>query len=161
MLKTSNLEEQEKQGLIYCIRLLTMTKRSESNIRQKLKEKGYDEKVAERIATGLKAKKLLNDLEFAKAKVYWARHGNLIGKKRIAFDLRKKGLKTSVISEALQDYDPASEKTSALELAKNRYDKLKSLDPLKRKKRIYDFLARRGFDYEICREVISEIEGTR
>ena len=159
--KVLNLGEQVKQGVLYAMRLLSIAKRSELDLKLKLKHKGYPEEAIQQVIHLLKEKKLLNDLEFAKHKVYWSQYGNPVGRNRIRLELRKKGLSEDNISEALQEWDPSSEKEKALLLAKTRFDKLKTLDPTKRKKRIYDFLVRRGFAYEISREVISELERTQ
>lgn len=152
------LEEQIKQGLIYTIRLLRMTKRSEANIKTKLREKGYSQEVIDRIIESLKQKKYLNDIELAKHSVYWSTHGNVFGKRRIRLDLRRKGIADTAISIAFEQCGERDEKALAIELARQRQGRLKTLDQLKRKKRLYDFLVRRGFDYQICRDVMDELE---
>lgn len=152
------MNEQIKQGLIYAMRLLSVSKKSETRIREKLKEKGYPEPVAEEVIRELKEKNILDDSKFAEEKVYWATHGNPLGKRRLRFELKKQGLSEQVVGEALDGITRAEERENALALAKTQADKLKSLEPERRKKRLYDFLIRRGFDYEICRDVITKLE---
>jgi regulatory protein len=155
------LQSEARQGLIYAMRLLSISKRSESDIVARLKRKGYQEDHVVQIIRYLKEKKLLDDVAFAKNFVYWAHHGNAIGSKRIRLQLRKKGVRGDAIEQAMEDHDRVHEKKSAFELAEMRYEKLKMLDPDKRKKRIYDFLVRRGFDYETCRNVVFQLESKR
>ena len=152
------MDDQAKQGLIYAMRLLSISKKSEKRIREKLKEKGYSQNSIEEVTGELKTKGILDDLKFAKEKVYWAHHGNPVGKRRLKFELKKHGVKDSQITEALEDIDPASERDTAFSLAKTQAEKLKALSPIQRKKRLYDFLARRGFDYEICREIVTSLD---
>ena len=151
------MDEQTKQGLIYAMRLLAISKKSEVQIREKLAGKGYSANAITQVIGELKSNGILDDLKFAKEKIYWATHGNLIGKRRLEFELRRKGIKKDTIAEALQEFSVAEERERAFSLAKIQADKLKAIAPLQKRKRLYDFLIRRGFDYEICRDVIEEI----
>lgn len=154
----SAFEIRVKQGLIYTMRLLQISRRSEANIRAKLKEKGYEAEVANRVVELLKERRLLSDLALAKDFTYWATHGKLLGKRRIRLDLKKRGVGESSIADALEASEGRNERSLAMELARERHEKFKALEPLKRKKRLYDFLVRRGFDYDICRSVVNELE---
>ncbi|PIQ87280.1 MAG: hypothetical protein COV74_01795 [Candidatus Omnitrophica bacterium CG11_big_fil_rev_8_21_14_0_20_45_26] len=154
---TANIEAQYKQGLIYTIRLLTLAKRSERDIHDRLVRKGYHEQAIAKIIDQLKKQHLINDLEYSKQKIFWAAHGNPIGRRKIWGDLKKKGISRELIDQVLETYDVTEEKTRAHEAAAARLAKLQKLEPLKQKKRLYDYLTRRGFPYEICRDVVTEV----
>ena len=49
-------ERQKKQGVVYALRLLSIAKRTEFNIKSKLAEKGYPEEVRIAIVDELKVK---------------------------------------------------------------------------------------------------------
>ena len=149
--------EREKQGLIYAMRLLSIAKRSERDLKLRLNAKGYPPDSIIQIIERLKSQKLVNDLELAKNVIQWSQFGNPIGKHRIRLELRKKGLADSVIGEALEPYDERSEHEAAERLAYERFERLKNLDGMKRRKRVYDFLIRRGFAYDVCRDIISNL----
>lgn len=149
---------QEKNGYIYAIRLLAITKRSERELRRKLKEKGYGEGVIEKITSVLKNQKYLNDLSLAKQQVEYSISGNPKGRKRIRFELKHKGLAESVIDTALNDYDTSRELEIAKEIAERKFDQMSEPDSAKKLKRVFDFLSRRGFDYEICRSAMVELK---
>ena len=44
-----------------------------------------------------------------------------------------------------------------LKLAREKMKKIKEPNPLKRKKKIYDFLVNRGFDFESCKEAVEKV----
>lgn len=143
--------------MIYSLKLLTISKRSEASLREKLEEKGYPANVIDNIVASLKDQKLIDDLSFAKSKVYWSQHANSFGKNRIRIELKRKGIKESVIQDALSTHDPEKERELCFETARLRWDKLKTIEIEKRRKRVYDFLARRGFGFEMCREALQEL----
>ncbi len=149
---------QEKNGYIYAIRLLSVTKRSERELKKRLKEKGYGEQAIEKIAQVLKNQKYLNDLSLAKQQVEYSVFGNPKGRKRIRFELKHKGVSDSVIDSALESYDQAKETEIAAEIAERKFEQMTDPDAAKKLKRIFDYLSRRGFDYEICRSVVSELK---
>ena len=151
------MDEQIKQGLIYTMRLLAIARKSEKQIREKLKQKGYSAESSESVIQELKVKKILDDVGVAKEKVYWAIHGNPMGKRRVQFELQKKGIGKQVIAEALEGFNPEDERKAALDLAKTRAEKLTALAPIQRKKRLYDYLIRRGFGYDICGDVAAAL----
>lgn len=148
---------QEKNGYLYAIRLLSVTKRSERELRKRLKEKGYQDSAIEKVVHVLKEQKYLNDLSLAKQQVEYSIFGNPKGRKRIRFELKHKGLSDTVIENALDSYDSQKELELATELAARKFEQMNDPDVLKRKKRVFDFLSRRGFDYEICRSVTAKL----
>ena len=139
------------------MRLLAISRKSETQLREKLEEKGYLASAIAEVISELKKNGILDDLKFAKERVYWAAHGNPIGKRRVQFELRKRGIAKNTIAEALEDFSVTAERDRALALAKAQAEKLKAVTPFKKRKRLYDFLMRRGFEYEICRDVIEKI----
>jgi len=88
-----------------------------------------------------------------------------IGMKR---DLKSKGLEEGLINEAIKikeaRYDDFE---AALKLAERRFTTCGKIHPalahkggvhkLKAKRRIYDYLVRRGFKFEIARQVLREL----
>lgn len=156
--KISLETEQEKQGLIYAIRLLAATKRSERNIRERMTEKGYPASAIDKVITVLKAGHYLNDLALAKQKIEYAALSAPKGRRRLSFELRQKGIGERVIQDALAEYLPEEELSHARTLAQGKWADWQKIEQFKRRKKLYDFLARRGFDYELCRQVIDEVE---
>jgi len=80
------------------------------------------------------------------------------GRKRIAFEMERRGVGTATVRELLEGYKPEEERAKAFEVARLKRERWMRLDKPKRRKRIYDFLVRRGFDFSLSKEVTDEIE---
>jgi len=55
---------------------------------------------------------------------------------------------------------PEEETDRARELARAKWERFAKLDGPKRKRRVYDFLLRRGFDFQTVRDVVEQLENT-
>ena len=149
---------QLKQGYIYAVRLLAASKKSERELLKRLSDKGYSEEIAEQVVEELKDQRILSDQKLAQETVHWAIQAKRYGRNRIALKLRKKGVPAWEITKELEQYPKALERETALALAEERWAKLKKIEPKKRKKRLYDFLVARGFDFEISREIVTQMQ---
>ena len=80
------------------------------------------------------------------------------GFKRIITELKAKGIDEDLIAEAVgqakEEYD---EPDVILSLAKRRAERLVGIDPVKKKKRVFDFLLRRGFSVDMAMKAIKKI----
>lgn len=151
------MSEQEKQALVTALRLLTATPKSRKGLQDKLKQKGYPPEVLDVTLDRLEKQGLLNDRALAQSLCQSYVNYKFSGRKRIAFELGKKGIRQNLIHEVLESYSPEEEKDKALELAKQKWDRWTRLDKMKRRKKVYDFLLRRGFDFNIARETIDKL----
>ncbi len=152
------MSEQEKQALVTSLRLLAATPKSRKGLAQKLQEKGFSGDIVEGTLNRLEKQGLLNDRSLAQSLLQSYIYHRPSGRRRIAFEMRKRGIKDAVVKELLEKYTPEEEKERALELARARQLRWKRLDEAKRRKKIYDFLVRRGFDFGLSREVAGEVE---
>ncbi|MDP3143330.1 MAG: regulatory protein RecX [Candidatus Omnitrophota bacterium] len=137
--------------------LLKFRARSEREIRDRLKQKGFPLGIIQQTIDYLYKLKYLNDGEFALA---WTNSRILkpLGLRRIAFELKQKGIAPEVIEETFnglkgkyQEYD------TVMELAKNKFKKMKDIEEYKAKQRIFSFLTRRGFKLDTINEVMDNL----
>ena len=152
------MNEQEKQATITALRLLTATPKSKARLKQKLKEKGYPSQVIEGTVSRLEQDGILNDKNFAFSVFQTFSQYRPSGRRRIAFEMKKRGIGEGLILEILEKFDPESEHHAALQLAETKLNRWQKLEPVKRRKKIYDFLLRRGFDFTLAREIVDRIE---
>ena len=138
--------------------LLRQRPQSEFEIRSRLTLKGYGGDVIEDVIAGLRRAGEIDDAKFAKLWVDSKMHSNPAGDVVLRYELKHKGLSDAIIEAALakkaEDYD---EYEIALNIAKEKFQRLEKLDRKKALKRVYDFLIRRGFKYETVRRVVEEI----
>lgn len=151
------MSEQEKQAIVSALRLLTATPKSKKALQKKLEERGFPIEIVKEVLAKLENQGLLNDRSYAQAIVQTLTVQKVSGKRRIAFELEKRGLAPSVIEEALNNCSEESERERALELAKDRWERFQKIETRKRYKKVYDFLIRRGFDFALCRDVLHEV----
>jgi regulatory protein len=143
-----------KNGYIYAVRLLAAANRSTKELAKRLKDKGYETEIVESVIEELRKHRILNDEKLVRETVQWNIEGKRLGRKRIALELKRRGIQETKITEALESYSKDSEANLAKELAAQRWEKFKNVEPRKRRQRIYDFLIRRGFDFELVRDTV-------
>jgi len=151
-------EKQKARAKNNAYALLRMRPRSEYEIRNRLKLKGYDESIIEGVVNSLKRLGDIDDRKFAKLWMESRMHMNPVGDVVLRHELREKSVSDSIIeatlTEKAEKYD---EYEVAFSMAKERFERLKKLDRQKAMKRIYDFLLRRGFKYDNIRKIVEEL----
>ena len=150
-------KEQERQAIISSLRILTASPKSRRQLEGKLKEKGFNAGVVERTLSRLEGEGLLNDRVYADQVAWTFVNVKTSGRKRIAYELKKRGVQDSIIEEVLRTVSLDDEKTRAEDLAHHQNERWSRLDPSRRRKKIYDFLLRRGFDYSLSRKVVETL----
>ncbi|MBE0477880.1 regulatory protein RecX [Candidatus Aerophobetes bacterium] len=154
-------KEYVRRGKNYALHLLTYCDRSKLEIEEKLKKKQYPEEVIEHILQYLERMRFIDDERFARE---WAR-ANIkrgIGRKRIEYGLRKKGVSEKIIAEiSNQLFVQIDEKEMALKLLYRKkylpFQKgLGEEERLKQLAKIYRFLLRRGFPNSIISDIVWE-----
>ena len=139
--------------------LLRQRPRSEHEIRERLKLKGYGEAIVEEIVELLKKAGDIDDARFAGLWVESRMHMNPAGDVVLKHELKAKGVSDSIIEATLTEKaEKFDEYEVALSMAKERFERFKKLDRQKAMKRVYDFLLRRGFKYDTVRGIIEALK---
>lgn len=138
-------------------RLWSIRQRSEKEVRDYLKVKKISQLVADSLIEALKKKSMINDLEFAKAWVEARRRSKQKGIKAIKAELYQKGIDKEIIAEVLSQSDSVSEEELAKKAIEKKMRSWKNLPMQELKKKAFDFLTRRGFEFEISRKTIEMI----
>jgi regulatory protein len=140
--------------------LLAVRARSTRDLGIRLRRAGARDGDIAWVQDRLTAQGFLNDASFARQ---LARSKALAGgtsRRRVIGVLRKKGINAEVATAAIDatfaDVE-LDEFGAALAAAEKRLRALASLDPAKRRQRLYAFLARRGYDGDTIRRVLNEI----
>ena len=151
--------EAETQAKNIAINYLSYRQRSSKEIIDHLVKKGFTRDCAEDVAHQLQSARMVNDLEFARAFVRDRLKRKPIGQALLRTQLLTKGITSSMADMVLAELiSLQSQQASALQAAKRKiqltqYSK-RNIDGEKRKKRLLDFLLRRGFSYEIALKTI-------
>ena len=127
------------------LRFLKIRPRSIGELRSKLGIKGFEANEIIETIQWLQDNRLVDDRAFTKSWIQY-RLARPFGFRRIIAELKTKGISEEIIEEAVaQAQEDYSQEEKVMEVAKRRWERFASVDPQKRKKRIYDFLLRRGF----------------
>ena len=120
---------------------------SESELRGKLIEKGYDDEVAQKVMEELEGLGYVNDYDYG---TLFLEHclSKMWGKKKIRFEMRQKGLSDTIINELLADYEESDMEDEVTELIISKYSSYDFSD-IKTKAKITRYFASRGFDFSL------------
>lgn len=145
----------EEQARAVCLRLLTVRARTRAELAEKLTTKGFPDAVVDSVLGRLADVGLVDDEDFAEQ---WVRSRQVNagkGKRALATELRTKGVDDEVISAALADIDPDSERARAAQFVadKLRRERLTD-DDTKIARRLVGMLARRGYNQSMAFDVV-------
>ena len=153
-LKTlDEIEKAHERALNY----LSYRPRSVDEVRRNLAEK-YPEAAVEAVIDRLERAGLLNDREFAR---FWVENRDQFkprSERALRYELRQKGVGDADIDLALESIDEAD---AARRAAEGRVRRYRNADEETFRKRMTDFLARRGFSYGIIRDVVDQLWSQR
>lgn len=137
--------------------LLKFRNRSEFEIADRLKRKGFSQDLIEKTIDFLKRLKFINDEEFALIYAK-SRLEKPLGLRRISFDLREKGVSQEIIEETLVNLKQGYRESEIVEkIARDKFKKINSIEKYKAKSRVYAFLVRRGFNPDVIKEVFDNL----
>jgi regulatory protein len=139
------------------MRFLKIRPRSIEELKEKLGLKGFSSTEIEAVVLDLMASGLLDDRAFTKSWINY-RLARPFGFRRIIQELKAKGIDQETIEQAVAEVkDSYNPEDVALELARRRWQRLPDIDTQKKKKRILDFLLRRGFELELILRVLRRV----
>ncbi|OGW53455.1 MAG: hypothetical protein A2Z46_03665 [Nitrospirae bacterium RBG_19FT_COMBO_55_12] len=140
-------------------RVLTCRPRSSAEIEEKLRDKGFDEAVIHTTLSGLTRLGYLDDEKFARL---WAESRvrlRAFGRRRIDRELREKGIDPSIVREALDGVFTVDREIDIAEkAAAGKLKGMQRLDRETRRRRLAGFLERKGFPYDVIRDVLKKTE---
>ncbi len=139
------------------LRFLSYRPRSEREVVDHLRRKGFDAETVEAELERLRRVGLVDDRAFAR---FWVENRTAFrprSRRALQTELRRKGIPPAIIQEVLREASP-DERALALRLARKRARQLQGLDPLTFRRRLAGYLIRRGFDGELVMEVLQALE---
>jgi regulatory protein len=133
---------------------LTYRPRSEGEIRQWLRKRGFSNEIAEKTIARLREQNLSDDLAFAQ---FWKDNRLSFrprSKRLIKKELRGKKVDAEIIAQVTQDID---DEEVAYRLGSGRMSALAHLDYPGFCRRLSSYLAYRGFSYQVIRETAARL----
>jgi regulatory protein len=144
----------------YALNLLAARGYSVRNLRRKLDQKGFSPDEAGETIARLQERGYLDDEKFAQE---FARQRLVTGgasSRRVEQDLVKRGISPAVakiVTASIVQEEGVEFGESIVRLARKKAASLGGLDDLTRRRRVFGFLARKGYDLEDINSALSHI----
>ena len=156
--KLFEVDEAVEKAKAYAMRVLSNRAYTKKEISDKLIGREYSQHAIDETLAMLNRLNLIDDEQFARRFVEDRLRLRPSGRMELAMDLKRRGVSVGVIDrvldEVLEDFDAAS---VALELMMGRIKRYRGLSRDKALGRMYGFLARRGFESSVARDVAHKV----
>ena len=144
------------------VNMLAARARSSADLRRQLVRKGEPAPLVDAAIARLQVAGFLDDASFARAFTRSKALGGGTSKRRVQQELARKGVARDVTEEAVAEVfeeEAIDEGASLDRLVQKRLRSLAKLEPAVRDRRLWSFLARRGFDSSDIRKAIERATG--
>jgi len=102
---------------------------------------------------------MIDDRAFARLWVIDRVEHHPLARAIVARELQEKGIPANMADAALaSEYPPALERELIVRLARERYERLRGVDPEARARRTIGFLTRKGFAFSLVSAVVRRLE---
>jgi regulatory protein len=135
-------------------RYLSYRPRSEAELRERLKRRGFDADSVEAVLVRLREQGLVDDLAFAE---FWKGNRESFrprSRALTALELRQKGVAKAVIDQVVADVD---DEDNAYRAAQSRAHRLPGSDYQGFRHRLSGYLKRRGFGYRVITHTVERL----
>jgi len=144
-----------QKSLDKVLRFATTRPRSEREIKDYFKRKDFNELIHQSLLDKLKHFNLIDDEKFAKWWVEQRLEFKSKSKRDIEYELRNKGIKKEIIEKVLGETKIDEEKMARQLLEKKAY-KWKSLPARLARQKMLQYLAGKGFEWEVSERVVKK-----
>lgn len=142
------------------LNLLAFRARSSAELSGALVRKGEPKDLADLAVARLQEQGLLDDAAFAESFTRTKVLGAHQSKRRVQRDLARKGVARAVTDAAIStvfEEEGVDQRAVVEQAARKKLRSLTKLDPMVRRRRLYAFLARRGYDGEDIRRAMEAV----
>ena len=143
------------------LNLLSFRARSARELERRLLQKGVTRERADRVIAKLREMGLVDDADFAR-QLAVSKMSAGASRRRVQQELFKRGVARVVADDAVEhviEEEGFSDAESIERIARKKWRSLASLDEPTRRRRLFAFLARRGFDSDEVSRVVRQLEG--
>jgi len=151
-----SVDELYKKAKGYALRLFKFRPRSEAEFRAKLQERDYPAGFVNRLVDEFKEYGDIDDAAFAR--LWMQSRLKKYGFARVARELAVKGIEKEIVSRLGNELCVEIDERAVVQLIADRRLKLyRDLDQVKQRKRLMDYLLRRGFSPVVVNGVLKRL----
>jgi len=157
-LKTLIYEEELSKAKRYVYMLFSRRMYSSKEIEGKLKRQGYTDDIIKDVISEMEGYGYVDDKTFAEEWVQSRINSKPKGRLVLKRELVNKGIEEDTIDNILNETMSESvQRDLALELARKKVKSYRNDDAISAKRKLYAFLNRHGFSYDIIKGVMDEV----
>jgi regulatory protein len=149
-------DDPEARARRICLRLLTIEPRTRAELAQALRRDGVPAETAEAVLGRFTDVGLIDDAAFARAWVESRHYSRGLSRRTLSAELRRHGVETEEIREAVGTLDPEQEVATARRLVEQKLASTRGQPPEARARRAASLLARKGYPPGLAFRLIKE-----
>jgi regulatory protein len=153
----NEVSDPEAQARQICLRLLTVAPRTRAQLAQALRRRGVPGDAAEAVLARFTDVGLIDDAAFARAWVESRHHSRGLSRRSLSAELRRQGVQTEEIREAVGTLDAEREVATARRLVEQKMAGTRGQPPDVRVRRAAGTLARKGYPAGLVFRLIKEV----
>lgn len=146
----------------FAVNYISYRPRSSKEVLDHLRKKGYSPDLGKKVIQHLQRNGMTNDLEFARLFVRDRLKRKHVGKAWMRRALYEKGISSHLVEKVFKEYISDDDQELAAQQAaqkrlKSAGPSLEKLDETKKRKRLVDYLLRRGFPTEVALRAVRTV----
>ena len=153
--KSYTVDELQKKMEYYCV----YQDRCNQEVERKMNEHQLIPEAKEKILLHLMQHDFLNEERFSKSFARGKFRIKNWGKQRIIRELKTKNISNYNINSALKEIDDEDYLETIYRITKNRNHTITENNIYKRKKKLQDFLLRKGYEYDLIFKIVNAVIG--
>jgi regulatory protein len=143
------------------LRYISYRPRTVKETEHHLLEKGFDERLIQSVLQSMKQQGYLDDRQYAANWIRERQTGKKLGINRLKQELKRKGISSTYIDEAINEENIIEERQLVTEVAERRYSRLCQEDWQTVERRLGSYLLRRGFPSYLVHQALQHIRNKR
>ena len=149
-------QDPEARARQICLRLLTAAPRTRAQLAEAMRHVGIPAEAADAVLARFADVGLIDDAAFARAWVESRHYSRGLSRRSLSAELRRQGIDTEEIREAVGTLDPEQEVATARRLVDQRMAGTRGQPPETRVRRLAGMLARKGYPPGLVFRLIKE-----
>lgn len=151
----SNLNKTD--AIRYAYRLLSYRDRSEKELAEKLKWKGFSEEIIQQAINHLSEKGFINDAALALSLRRIAEDARLLGNRGVRIFLHRRGISEELIKDVFTGND-SDEIIRAEKVVGKKLKAVENYSDEEIKKKIWRFLVRKGYSFDTINKILRQFK---
>lgn len=155
------IEDEPKLAFQHALNIISYSMKTEFELVKKLREKEFSEPSIEQAVQKLKGYKYIDDDIYVTMYIKTKAIPNNWGEQKIISKLLQKGVDINLIKQKIEELYSYDEKKNAITKVAEKYVEKLPIDEdiLKKKQKLYRYLAGKGYSYELISSTVSSILG--